>query len=96
MRMTRGELNLIRIASTVALGGFLVGFDATVISGAVPFIRDYFYRGGPSGSPNFGWAASCLGWGAMEPCGRPPKRPLWAPKRAAKRMTERSRGSVCS
>jgi MFS transporter, SP family, arabinose:H+ symporter len=63
--MTRGELNLIRIASTVALGGFLVGFDATVISGAVPFIRDYFDLGGPSGSLKLGWAVSCLGWGAM-------------------------------
>jgi MFS transporter, SP family, arabinose:H+ symporter len=65
MRMTRGELNLIRIASTVALGGFLVGFDATVISGAVPFIRDYFDLGGPSGGLKLGWAVSCLGWGAM-------------------------------
>jgi MFS transporter, SP family, arabinose:H+ symporter len=63
--MTRGELNLIRIASTVALGGFLVGFDATVISGAVPFIRDYFDLGGASGSLKLGWAVSCLGWGAM-------------------------------
>jgi sugar porter (SP) family MFS transporter len=64
-RMTRGEFNLLRIASTVALGGFLVGFDATVISGAVPFIRDYFALGGPSGSLKLGWAVSCLGWGAM-------------------------------
>jgi len=63
--MTRAEFNLIRIASTVALGGFLVGFDATVISGAVPFIRDYFDLGGPSGSLKLGWAVSCLGWGAM-------------------------------
>jgi MFS transporter, SP family, arabinose:H+ symporter len=63
--MTRGEFNLLRIASTVALGGFLVGFDATVISGAVPFIRDYFALGGPSGSLRLGWAVSCLGWGAM-------------------------------
>ena len=63
--MTRSELNLIRIASTVALGGFLVGFDATVISGAVPFIRDYFDLGGASGSFKLGWAVSCLGWGAM-------------------------------
>ena len=63
--MTRGELNLIRIASTVALGGFLVGFDATVISGAVPFIRDYFDLGGSAGSLKLGWAVSCLGWGAM-------------------------------
>jgi MFS transporter, SP family, arabinose:H+ symporter len=65
MRVTRGELNLLRIASTVALGGFLVGFDATVISGAVPFIRDYFDLGGASGSLKLGWAVSCLGWGAM-------------------------------
>jgi MFS transporter, SP family, arabinose:H+ symporter len=65
IRVTRGELNLIRIASTVALGGFLVGFDATVIAGAVPFIRDYFELGGPSGSFKLGWAVSCLGWGAM-------------------------------
>ncbi|MDB6108020.1 MAG: hypothetical protein JWO52_8019, partial [Gammaproteobacteria bacterium] len=45
---TRGAsgLKVIGVASTVALGGFLVGFDATVISGAVPFIRDYFGLGG--------------------------------------------------
>ena len=65
MRVTRGKLNLIRIASTVALGGFLVGFDATVISGAVPFIRDYFNLSGSAGSLKLGWAVSCLGWGAM-------------------------------
>jgi len=56
---------IVRIASTVALGGFLVGFDATVISGAVPFIRDYFDLGGLAGSLKLGWAVSCLGWGAM-------------------------------
>src|ERR1700676_1735993 len=59
-RMTRGGFNLIRIASTVALGGFLVGFDATVISGAVPFIRDYFDLGGPAGSLKLGGGVSCL------------------------------------
>jgi MFS transporter, SP family, arabinose:H+ symporter len=53
------------IACVVALGGFLVGFDAAVISGAVPFIRDYFGLGGDSGSLKLGWAVSCLGWGAM-------------------------------
>ena len=63
--LTRDELNLIRIASTVALGGLLVGFDATVISGAVPFIRDYFKLHGPNGDLALGWAVSCLGWGAM-------------------------------
>jgi MFS transporter, SP family, arabinose:H+ symporter len=63
--MTRAEFKLIRIAATVALGGFLVGFDATVISGAVPFVRDYFDLGGSAGSLKLGWAVSCLGWGAM-------------------------------
>jgi sugar porter (SP) family MFS transporter len=53
------------IACAVALGGFLVGFDATVISGAVPFIRDYFGLDSASGSLELGWAVSCLGWGAM-------------------------------
>ena len=53
------------IACAVALGGFLVGYDAAVISGAVPFIRDYFSLGGSSGSMKLGWAVSCLGWGAM-------------------------------
>jgi sugar porter (SP) family MFS transporter len=63
--MTGGEFNIVRIASTVALGGFLVGFDAAVISGAVPFVRDYFGLGGAAGSLKLGWAVSCLGWGAM-------------------------------
>jgi sugar porter (SP) family MFS transporter len=66
-----GEVNIrpatkvFGIACAVALGGFLVGFDATVISGAVPFIREYFGLGGDSGSLKLGWAVSCLGWGAM-------------------------------
>jgi sugar porter (SP) family MFS transporter len=63
--MTGEEFKIVRIATTVALGGFLVGFDATVISGAVPFIRDYFGLGGSAGSLKLGWAVSCLGWGAM-------------------------------
>jgi SP family arabinose:H+ symporter-like MFS transporter len=56
---------LLGVACTVALGGFLVGFDATVISGAVPFIRDYFNLGGAAGGLQLGWAVSSLGWGAM-------------------------------
>src|SRR5258708_10139652 len=63
--MTGDEFKIVRIASTVALGGFLVGFDAAVISGAVPFVRAYFGLGGPAGSFKLGWAVSCLGWGAM-------------------------------
>jgi len=65
MQAQRPGLKVIGVASTVALGGFLVGFDATVISGAVPFIRDYFGLGGDAGSLKLGWAVSCLGWGAM-------------------------------
>jgi sugar porter (SP) family MFS transporter len=61
----RPALKLLGIACAVALGGFLVGFDATVISGAVPFLRDYFALGGEAGSLKLGWAVSCLGWGAM-------------------------------
>jgi MFS transporter, SP family, arabinose:H+ symporter len=63
--VTNEEFKILRIAATVALGGFLVGFDATVISGAVPFIREYFGLQGSAGSLKLGWAVSCLGWGAM-------------------------------
>src|SRR3954469_23457505 len=59
------SLKVLGVASAVALGGFLVGFDATVISGAVPFIRDYFGLDSAAGSLELGWAVSCLGWGAM-------------------------------
>lgn len=49
----------------VAVGGFLLGFDATVISGAVPFLQKYFALTGTSGDLKLGWAVSCLGWGAL-------------------------------
>ncbi|HEY6515513.1 MAG TPA: sugar porter family MFS transporter [Steroidobacteraceae bacterium] len=54
-----------RIALVAALGGFLLGFDAMVISGVVPFIRDYFGLAGAAQSLALGWAVSGLGWGAM-------------------------------
>jgi MFS family permease len=60
---TRGYI--IWVALTVAIGGFLLGFDATVISGTVPFIRKYFDLTGTSGDLKLGWAVSCLGWGAL-------------------------------
>lgn len=63
--MKPAKANIVGIALAVAMGGFLLGFDATVISGAVPFIRDYFGLSGTSGSLRLGWAVSCLGWGAM-------------------------------
>ncbi|MGH8174725.1 MAG: sugar porter family MFS transporter [Steroidobacter sp.] len=63
--LNRGRLNIGFVALTVAIGGFLLGFDATVISGVVPFIRDYFDLTGTGGALKLGWAVSSLGWGAM-------------------------------
>lgn len=63
--MTRGNKYMISVALIVALGGFLLGFDATVISGTVPFIKKYFDLSGTSGDLKLGWAVSCLGWGAL-------------------------------
>ncbi|MDE2250952.1 MAG: sugar porter family MFS transporter [Gammaproteobacteria bacterium] len=57
--------NITGLALVVAMGGFLLGFDATVISGAVGPISRYFALNGESGSLKLGWAVSCLGWGAM-------------------------------
>jgi MFS family permease len=56
---------MIRVALVVALGGFVWGFDATVISGAVPFIQKYFNLTGDRGDFLLGLAVSCLGWGVL-------------------------------
>lgn len=53
------------VALIVALGGFVWGFDATVISGAVPFIQKYFNLAGDRGDFLLGLAVSCLGWGVL-------------------------------
>lgn len=63
--MKHGKLFTVSVALIVAVGGFLLGFDATVISGAVPFIKKYFALAGTSGDLKLGWAVSCLGWGAL-------------------------------
>lgn len=60
-----GRLNIAFVALTVAIGGFLLGFDASVISGVAPFIREYFDLTGTRGDLELGWAVSSLGWGAM-------------------------------
>src|SRR5262245_26504614 len=60
-----GRLNIAFVALTVAIGGFLLGFDSNVISGVSPFIRDYFSLTGESGDLQLGWAVSSLGWGAL-------------------------------
>lgn len=49
------------ISIIVALGGFLLGFDSALISGAVPFIRDYFELT----ELQLGWAASAVILGAI-------------------------------
>lgn len=63
--MKQDRRYIVAVALTVAIGGFLLGFDATVISGAVPFIKSYFNLTGTSGDLKLGWAVSCLGWGAL-------------------------------
>lgn len=47
---------VIRVAFIVALGGFLMGFDASVISGVVRFIEPYFELT----KLQLGWAVACL------------------------------------
>ena len=59
------KLNVGFVALTAAIGGLLLGFDATVISGVVPFIREYFGLTGTGGDLKLGWAVSSLGWGAI-------------------------------
>jgi MFS family permease len=63
--MNQNKNFTILIALIVALGGFVWGFDATVISGAVPFIQKYFQLTGERGDYLLGLAVSCLGWGVL-------------------------------
>jgi MFS family permease len=53
------------VSLVVALGGFVSGFDATVISGAVPFVKKYFDLNGDAGALKLDLAVSCLGWGVL-------------------------------
>jgi MFS family permease len=63
--MKHNKSYMVLVALTVALGGFVWGFDATVISGAVPFIQKYFQLSGDRGDFLLGLAVSCLGWGVL-------------------------------
>lgn len=63
--MTQSKRFTVLVALVVALGGFVWGFDATVISGAVPFIQKYFMLTGDRGDWLLGLAVSCLGWGVL-------------------------------
>lgn len=49
------------ISLVVALGGFLMGFDAGVVSGANPFYKEYFFLS----DWMLGWSVGCLTFGAM-------------------------------
>jgi sugar porter (SP) family MFS transporter len=49
------------VSLAVALGGFLMGFDAGVVSGANPFYKDYFFLSDWA----LGWSVGCLTFGAM-------------------------------
>lgn len=54
--MKKNKLFTIRVALTVALGGFLMGFDASVISGVVKFIEPQF----DLTKIQLGWSVSSL------------------------------------
>jgi MFS family permease len=63
--MAQSRKYAVLVALIVALGGFVWGFDATVISGTVPFIQKYFDLRGDRGDFLLGLAVSCLGWGVL-------------------------------
>ncbi|MGB5668044.1 MAG: sugar porter family MFS transporter [Maribacter sp.] len=54
--MEKKQIFVIRIAAIVALGGFLLGFDASVISGVVKFIEPEFNLS----KIELGWAVGCI------------------------------------
>jgi SP family arabinose:H+ symporter-like MFS transporter len=49
------------ITSAAALGGLLFGFDIAIITGAAPFIQEFFVLG----DLGLGWAVSALLWGCI-------------------------------
>ena len=61
--MKKHNVFIVLISLIVALGGFLLGFDSAVISGAVPFYRNVF--GLESGSLLLGLSVSAIIFGAM-------------------------------
>jgi MFS family permease len=61
--MNKHNVYIVLVSLIVALGGFLLGFDSAVISGAVPFYRDIF--GLESGSLLLGLSVSAIIFGAM-------------------------------
>jgi len=62
MKNTGNHLYSVVISLIVALGGFLLGFDSAVISGATPFYKGFF--GLPTGSLLIGLSVSAIILGA--------------------------------
>ncbi len=62
-KMKKNSLYIVWVAFTAAIGGFLLGFDGSVISGAVPFYKSVF--GLQDGSFMIGFSVSCIIWGAI-------------------------------
>ena len=61
--MNKKSLYITSVAFTAAIGGFLLGFDGSVISGAIPFYKSVF--GLTDGSFMLGFSVSCIIWGAI-------------------------------
>lgn len=61
--MKKNNFYIIGVAFIAAIGGFLLGFDGAVISGAVPFYKSVF--GLQDGSFMIGFSVSCIIWGAI-------------------------------
>lgn len=61
--MKTNSFYIILIAFVAAIGGFLLGFDGSVISGAAPFYKSVF--GLQDGSFLFGFSVSCIIWGSI-------------------------------
>jgi sugar porter (SP) family MFS transporter len=53
----------ITMSFTAAIGGFLLGFDGSVISGAAPFYKAFFHLN--NNSFLFGFSVSCIIWGSI-------------------------------
>ncbi len=61
--MKQNTIYITLIAFTAAIGGFLLGFDGSVISGAVPFYKTVFNL--DDGSFLLGFSVSCIIWGSI-------------------------------
>ena len=79
--MTQSKRFTVLVALVVALGGFVWGFDATVISGAVPFMQKSFALTGNRGDwllPNGTSANRSFAMGCNRRGFRPVGLELWS------------------